>query len=93
MTEKSEFEKRFQEIANHIPLGILDTLHLRKRHAVYIPQSFLDIVDEAQKDIFPLPKGNIIQNNRTGERDKIVLELKEWLPFINKLRNWFGDKK
>lgn len=45
--------KRFQEIANHIPLGILDELSLRERHSIMIPSDFNMVVEEMKAD-FPM---------------------------------------
>jgi hypothetical protein len=47
-------------------------------------------VDDARKEIFPIPTGDLPINPQTGQRDIIVLALKDWLPFINNLRKWFG---
>ena len=49
----------------------------------------LEVVDEAKKDIFPLPKGDLPINPKTGQRDIIVLDLKDWTTLINNLRKWF----
>lgn len=41
--KKGRFAKLFQLIANHVPMGILDELHLRKRHPITVPDTFTNI--------------------------------------------------
>ena len=51
-------------------------------------RDIIKIVEEMRKEIFPLPKGDLPFNPKTGQRDIIILDLKDWLPFINNLRKW-----
>jgi hypothetical protein len=51
------------------------------------------VLDEAFAGIFPLPTGELPINPKTGQRDIIVLELKDWLPHINKLKEWLEEVK
>jgi len=81
---------------NRFTKQVMDKATISKHHDyAYVIKTceIMALFAEVQKELFPLPKGSIIQNNTTGARDKIVLELKDWLSFINKLRDWFGDKK
>lgn len=48
MTEKKgRFARLFQHIANHVPMGILDSLHLDRRHSITIPDTFTNITTTA----------------------------------------------
>jgi len=54
--------------------------------------NIMRIIDEMKAEIFPLPLGDLPINPKTGQRDIIVLDLKDWLPFINNLRKWFLEQ-
>ena len=92
----NEFKKQIKQILDvvtektalsHIPEGEEPMVEAKRSQ---LENALMKVVDNSREEIFPLPKGHIIQNNTTGNRDRIVLELKDWLPFINKLRKWFG---
>lgn len=76
-----EFKKRFQDIANHTPMGILNDLHMRERNPIYLPESFSNITVEARKEF---PKIWLIQD-RPYTREEV--EILTWF------YKWFGDKE
>ena len=84
-----EFERRIKE---NIPLCTSEELE-NYPYPSLIYADVLKIVDDVRKEIFPLPKGDILINPITGERDAIRFDLKDWLPFIQKLRRWFDEEK
>jgi hypothetical protein len=90
MTE-SEFKKRIDKLFN--PMGFTDPIvvGLFSNSSLISKFELLKIFDEAKKEIFPLPTGDIITDPKTLERHQIVLDFRDWLPFINALRRWFGD--
>lgn len=51
-----------------------------------------EVIKEMTEEVFPLPKGDIVMNPRTGERTCILLNFEDWLPHLQTLRKWLGDE-
>ena len=88
MTEEGEFKKRIKNLVDDILESEQDegTISLNDSW-------FLQVIDEAKKEIFPLPLVDILLNPNTGQRDLVQMPLKDWLYFINRLRKWFGERR
>ena len=78
MTE-GEFKKRIHENFDVISKPVMMALE--------------DIIEDAKKEIFPIPLGDLPFNPKTGQRDIIIHDLGDWLRFINSIRKWFGEAK
>lgn len=93
----SRFERRFQEIANHIPLGILDKLHKRKRHPTYIPGSFNKVVAEAQtafpNDILLVLQNVVYASESRKEGMKLTISSDDCERLLDWFVEWFVDEQ
>ena len=86
MNEESEFKKRLDKDFAGLPKVNGYLIHCGEIEAKVHRR-----IDEARKEIFPLPTGDIITDPITHERHQILLDFKDWLPLINNLRKWFGE--
>jgi len=74
-----EFEKKFQDIANKIPLFILDVLHKKKQNPIYIPDTFLKVVNEAREELDLILNDPIRRDGTPSIKVRVTAWKKKWL--------------
>ena len=66
---EGQLHKRIRETSNKIPIGVLDELHKRRHHGVWLPDDLLEVLGEAKAD-FPRVEPTLKFSKLKKKRDE-----------------------